>query len=169
MYQKDGKLPGSEGFMETQKSLLSGFLKVGLSFLLLWVGWAPGSACAQSPDVCGPAPAVKAALDQLPEQTPALTDWQFHEQRAAALQALLRQYPDDVFVQRAYINSMYGRSDRDKVMAEYKARYERNSDNRSRHTFTARLWWDANRRRPSSFSMRRLRKTRNSPGRIWSW
>jgi len=112
--------------METQKSLLSGFLKVGLCFLLLWVGWAPGSACAQSPDVCGPAPAVKAALDQLPEQTPALTDWQFHEQYASALQALLRQYPDDVFVQRAYINSMGSWDDRPKVIAEYRARYERN-------------------------------------------
>jgi hypothetical protein len=79
--------------------------------------------------VCSPAPAVKAALDQLPQQTPALTDWQFHEQSAAALQALLRQYPEDVFVQQAYISSMGGRSDKDKVIAEYKARYEQKPDN----------------------------------------
>jgi hypothetical protein len=76
--------------------------------------------------VCGPAPAVKAALDQLPEQTPALTDPQFHERYTAALQALLHQYPDDVFVQRAYINSMGSWDDRPKVIAEYRARYERN-------------------------------------------
>ena len=80
--------------METQKSSFIGFLKVWLCFPLLWVGWAPPNARAQSTEVCGPAPAVKAALDQLPQQTPALTDWQFHQQRAAALQALLRQYPD---------------------------------------------------------------------------
>jgi hypothetical protein len=79
--------------------------------------------------VCGPAPAVKAALDQLPQQTPALTDWQFHEQRAAAIQALLRQYPSDVFVQKAYIDSVGGRLDKDKVIAEYKARHEQNPDN----------------------------------------
>jgi hypothetical protein len=79
--------------------------------------------------VCGPASAVKAALDGLPRQTPALTDWQFHEQRAAAIQALLKQYPGDVFVQRAYVDSMYGRSDKDKVIAEYKARHEQDPDN----------------------------------------
>jgi hypothetical protein len=96
---------------------------------LLGVGWGLGNAWAQSADVCGPAPAVKAALDQLPEQTPALTDWQFHEQHAAALQALLRQYPEDVFVQRAYIDSMNSRSDKEKVIAEYKARHEQNTNN----------------------------------------
>jgi hypothetical protein len=115
--------------MGTQKSPFIGLLELWLCFSLLWVGWASGNAWAQSANVCGPAPAVKAALDQLPQQTPALTDWQFHEQYAAALQALLRQYPEDVFVQRAYINSMDSRSDKDKVIAEYKARYERNPDN----------------------------------------
>jgi hypothetical protein len=34
-----------------------------------------------------------------------------------------------VFVQKAYIGSMDGRSDKDKVIAEYKARYEQNPDN----------------------------------------
>jgi hypothetical protein len=125
--QKDGKLASSEGFMGTLRYSFRGLLKIGI-FLLLAVGWAPGSAWAQSADECGPAPAVKAALDELPQQTPALTDWQFHEQRAAALQALLRQYPEDVFVQRAYIRAMGRRSDRDKVIAEYKSRHERNPD-----------------------------------------
>jgi hypothetical protein len=80
-------------------------------------------------DICGPATAVKLALDGLPQQTPALTDWQFRKQRAAAIQALLRQYPGDVFVQKAYIDSMGGRSDKDKVIAEYKARHEQSPDN----------------------------------------
>ncbi len=114
--------------MGTQKSSFISLLKVWLCFSLLWVGLAPRNARAQSAAVCGPAPAVKAALDQLPQQTPALTDWQFHQQRAAALQALLRQYPDDVFIQKAYIGSMGDRSDQDKVIAEYKARHERNPE-----------------------------------------
>jgi len=115
--------------METQEGLFIRLLKVGLSLSLLCVGWVSGSAWAQSADACGPVPAVKAALDQLPEQTPAQTDWQFHEQHAAALQVLLRQYPEDGFVQRAYINSMNSRSDKDKVIAEYKARYEQAPNN----------------------------------------
>jgi hypothetical protein len=68
------------------------------------------------------------ALDGLPQQTPALTDWQFHEQRAAAIQALLRQYPGDVFVQKAYIGAMSSRSDKEKVIAEFKARHEQSPD-----------------------------------------
>jgi hypothetical protein len=95
----------------------------------LLLAFIPPGVWAESYDACGPAPAVKAALDQLPQQTPAQTDWQFHEQRAAALQALLRQYPEDVFVQRAYIDSMGSWSDKDKVSAEYQARYERNPNN----------------------------------------
>ena len=127
--QKYGKHASSEGFMETQKSSLGGLLQVGLFYLTLCMACAPGIAWAQSASVCGPALAVKAALDQLPEHSPALTDWQFHQQRVAALEALLHRYPDDVFVQRAYINSMYGASERDKVIAEYKALYEPNPDN----------------------------------------
>jgi hypothetical protein len=115
--------------MGTQKSPFIGPLKVGLCFLLLGLGCAPGNAWAQSSDVCGPAPAVKLALDLLPQQTPAQTDWQFHGQHAAALQALLHQYPEDVFVQRAYIGAMDSRSDKDKVIAEYKVRYERSPSN----------------------------------------
>ena len=115
--------------MAAQKSSFISLLRVGLCFSLLSVGLAPRNAWAQSAEVCGPAPAVKLALDGLPQQTPALTDWQFHEQYAAAIQALLRQYPGDVFVQKAYIGSMHGRSDKDKVIAEYKARHEQNPDN----------------------------------------
>jgi hypothetical protein len=115
--------------MEPQKPSLCSLLKIGLLVLTLRMACAPCNVWAQSASVCGPAPAVKAALDQLPEHTPALRDWQFHQQRVAALQALQLQYPGDVFVHRAYINSMYGTSEWDKVIAEYKAIYERNPDN----------------------------------------
>ena len=114
--------------MKTQEGSLIGRTGLSLCLLALVVGFTPRNGWAQSAAVCGPAPAVKLALDLLPEQTPALTDWQYHEQRAAAIQALLRQYPGDVFVQKAYINSMGGRSDKDKVIAEYKARHEQNPD-----------------------------------------
>jgi hypothetical protein len=106
--------------------------KIGLGLCCLVFLLTAGSrAYSQSgtENVCGPGPAVKLALDGLPRQTPALTDWQFHEQLAAAIQALLRQYPGDVFVQKAYIRSMNSRSDKDKVIAEYKARHEQNPDN----------------------------------------
>jgi hypothetical protein len=93
----------------------------------LLLGFIPAGAWAQTYDACGPAPAVKAALDQLPQQKPADTFWQYHEQRLAALQALLRQYPDDVFIQQAYIRSVNSASEMEKVIAEYKSRHERNS------------------------------------------
>src|SRR5208337_3771368 len=114
-------------FMEDKMSRKMGLGLCCLVFLLT----AGSRAYSQSrtDGLCGPAPAVKLALDGLPQQTPALTDWQFHGQYAAAIQALLRQYPEDVFVQRAHIGSMYSRSDKDKVIAEYKARHDQNPDN----------------------------------------
>ena len=100
---------------------------------MLWCGLAalllcfiPAGVWAETSDACGPAPAVKAALDQLPQQTPADTEWQFYERRLAALQALLGQYPDDVFVQQAYLR--WGRTvaRKDLLLSEYKSRHEQN-------------------------------------------
>jgi hypothetical protein len=110
--------------MAPRKASPLGRTGLWLCLLALVVGFTPHQGWGQSAAVCGPAPAVKLALDLLPEQTPALTDWQYHEQRVAAIQALLRQYPGDVFVEKAYVNSMGGRTDKDKVIAEYKARHE---------------------------------------------
>ena len=110
--------------MKTQKALPARRWVVPLCMLILLMGLAPRHAWAQSGAACGPAPDVKLAIDALPQQTPAQTDRQYHEQRAAAFQALLGQYPGDVFVEKAYINSMSGRSDRENVVAEYKARHE---------------------------------------------
>ena len=112
--------------MTSLKALPARRWVVSLCFLMLLMGLAPRYGWAQSGAVCGPAPDVKPAIDALLEQSPAQTDWQYHEQRAAAIQALLRQYPGDVFVEKAYINSMSGRSDKEKVIAEFKTRHEQN-------------------------------------------
>jgi predicted Zn-dependent protease len=95
-------------------------------FLALVLSLIPAVVWAETNDACGPAPAVKAALDQLPQKTPAETEWQFYGRRLAALQALLRQYPDDVFVQQAYLR--WGRTvaRKDELISEYKARHEQN-------------------------------------------
>jgi hypothetical protein len=98
-------------------------------FLVLLAGLLPRALGAQELTACDPAPAVKAALDQVPsQQTPQQTDWQFHDHRLAAIQKLLSQYPDDVFVERAYINAMGEPVDRDKVIDEYKARHQQSPD-----------------------------------------
>jgi hypothetical protein len=96
--------------------------------VLAWLlGFIPAGVWAQTYDVCRPAPAVKAALEQLPQNTPEQTTWQFLERRLAANEALLRQYPDDMFVQRECIHVMRS-IDKDKVIGEYKARHEQNPD-----------------------------------------
>ena len=75
-------------------------------------------AHAQTADSCLPPPAVKTALDALPSQAPADTDWDFHEKYLAALQTLLRQFPDDFFVHRRYVAFMisHAPSDSEKVI-----------------------------------------------------
>jgi hypothetical protein len=83
---------------------------------------------AQSAAQCDPAPAVQAALDALPVQSPAETDWQFHQKRLAALRTLLDHYPGDPFIQREYISFMNSPADKEKVIAEYKSRHEKNPD-----------------------------------------
>src|SRR5437667_1499738 len=77
---------------------------------------------AQAPDSCAPIPAVKAALDELPSYpTPNQTEPQFREQKMARIQALLRQYPGDVFIERTYINFQSWTPERDKVIEHYQA------------------------------------------------
>src|ERR1700676_2210878 len=91
---------------------------------------ASRQADAQAADSCLPPPAVKTALDALPSQTPADTDWDFHEKYLAALQTLLRQFPDDVFVLRRYVAFMSSHvpSDSDKVIGEYEAKQAQHPD-----------------------------------------
>ncbi len=94
--------------------------------LILLISCFPHQAHAQNPNACNPSPAVKAALDALPQQNVGETNWDYHERDLAALHDLLRQFPDDVFVQERYINSMYNRTDKPKVIEEYKAKLAAN-------------------------------------------
>jgi len=99
------------------------------SFLLGLLFVAPLGLRAQGLEACGPAPAVKAELDKIPtRQSPTQTDWQFHEQQLADIQALLKQYPDDLFVERFYISTMYSSEDKDQIIQEFRARYEKAPD-----------------------------------------
>lgn len=97
-------------------------------FLAVFLAMTPRLVRAQAGEVCAPSPPLKAALDALPSQTPADTDWGFHQKLLADIRALLQQYPGDVFVQRRYINAMYRQLDKDEVIAEYKARHEQNPE-----------------------------------------
>jgi hypothetical protein len=96
--------------------------------IALFLAVLPIRMPAQPTDWCTPSTAVKAALDQLPTQSPTETRWEFQQKRGAAIQELLTRFSGDLFVQKIYIRSMYRRADKDKVIAEYKARYE-NSPN----------------------------------------
>ncbi len=102
----------------------------------LWVIMAMLSlACApalraQSTDGCTPPPGVKGALDALPTYpTPAQTEKQFRAEKVAKVQALLRQYPDDLFVQEAYIGAQIDTPGWDELIAQFKARSAQNPDN----------------------------------------
>src|SRR5205085_6176931 len=95
-----------------------------IALILLILSHLPGQAAIQ----CDPAPQVKAALDALPEQTPAETNWEFHQKYQAAIRALRERYPGDPFVQREYISSINSRSDNDKVIGEYQSLHEKNPD-----------------------------------------
>jgi len=84
---------------------------------------------------CEPVPEIRRLLDALPDyrQDPAMTDWQVYLQRLAALKVLRDQYPNDVFIQRKYIESTTSLRGVDKVSLEekskadayFKARYDK--------------------------------------------
>jgi hypothetical protein len=68
--------------MRSNKSVLT---RVGVLVCV-----AAGCLRAQSYEACEPAPAIKAAIDKQPsDRLPAQTEWQFHEKKRTALQALL--------------------------------------------------------------------------------
>jgi len=102
-------------------------MRYGLLFGLLLAA-LPAQTPARAADWCSPSAAVKAALDQLPEQSATETRWEFQQKRRAAIQDLLTRFPGDLFVQKVYIRSMQRPADKDKVIAEYKARYQSNPD-----------------------------------------
>jgi AhpC/TSA family len=104
-------------------------LRVLLPAACLAVLVAP-SLPAQGNAICLASPQVRAALDKVPsDQTADQSEHQFLEARRSALEALMRQYPGDVFVERAYVRSMeYPESEHNKVIAEYKSLHEQKPD-----------------------------------------
>jgi len=105
----------------------------GLSSCLLaalLLGIIPAGDWAQTYDACGPAPEVKAALDQVPHYpSPLQTEWQYFEQQRSVLWPLLQQHPNDVFVLQTYSDSAgITKADRDKLVEEFKSRHEKNPD-----------------------------------------
>jgi hypothetical protein len=99
----------------------------------------PRGLFAQTITGCAASPSVQAALDALPQyrENPALTDWQVYQKRLALLEALLRRYPNSVFVQKEYIGSTTflrqvdptSLEEQRKVNTEYKERHEQNPEN----------------------------------------
>ena len=86
----------------------------------------PTQSQAQQWDACTPSPEVKAALDALPRPTPGQTEWGFHLKELEAIQGLRARYPNDVFVERRYIDHIQDRTERPKVIEEYKAKWTAN-------------------------------------------
>lgn len=72
---------------------------------------------------------MQAGLDALPKQAPADTDWGFREKNLAAVQALIRQHPRDLFVQRYYIWAMREPTERREVIDEYEEKVARSGGN----------------------------------------
>ena len=95
----------------------------------LFFAITPGSLRAQQADPCAPSPAVRAALEALPSQTPVETDWEYRQRYQAAVQSLLRQFPGDFFVLRRYGSSGRSESERVKIIEEYKAKLTQDPDN----------------------------------------
>jgi len=114
--------------MPIQRSSFATRMDLVACLVALALAFSSGSVQAQSLDVCGPTPAVNAALDQLPWQTAAQPYNQFHEQYVTALQVLMGQFPNDVFLERAYIRAMTTTGEKDQAIAEYKSRHEQNPD-----------------------------------------
>jgi AhpC/TSA family len=104
-------------------------LRVLLPAAWLAVSMAP-SLAAQRNAICSPSPQVRAALDKVPSRQRAdQSEYEFLEARRSAFDALMRQYPGDVFIERAYIRSMdYPEFEHSKVIADYKSLHEQKPD-----------------------------------------
>lgn len=101
----------------------------GCLWLAMFFALTPCSLRAQTTDVCVPSPAVRAALEALPTQTPAETGWEYRQRYQEAIQSLVRQFPDDFFVLRRYGSSGRDEAERTKIIEEYKAKLAQDPDN----------------------------------------
>lgn len=97
---------------------------MGFRFLLFaCLGAFAPLVCAQ---ICGPSPDVQSALDQVPSyQRADQSKYDFVQARRTAIRALMRRYPGNVFIQRAYIGAM---PDRLKIIAEYQVLHNQRPD-----------------------------------------
>jgi hypothetical protein len=66
-------------------------------------------------------------MGELPVRSITETGWEFRQKRLASLQTLRARFPDDMFVQRDYIN-LVRQTELQQVTQEYRALYERNPD-----------------------------------------
>src|SRR5438093_1348250 len=93
------------------------------------VGLAPDGARAGDLETCAPSPEVKSALDQLP---PYYTGYQsyahYSEQKLGSLRALRHRFPGNLFVERAYIESLKWTPSWDGLIEEYKTLHEQHPD-----------------------------------------
>jgi hypothetical protein len=104
----------------------------------LLLGFIPAGVWAQTYCACGPAPAIRAALDQVPHYpSPSQTTWQYFDLQLSVLRPLVQQYPDDVSALQTYIDAlgsavhfhMVGaEAEQDKLVEEFKSRHEKNPD-----------------------------------------
>jgi hypothetical protein len=105
------------------KRSCSGFLLV--PFLL---AIPPGGTVqAQTKDWCSASPEIQSALDNLPIRTIQETTWEYQQRRQHALEELLRRYPDEMFVRRAFNGAQTG-AEKDKLVADYKSQHEKHPD-----------------------------------------
>jgi len=87
---------------------------------------SPNATFSEQWDACTPSPDVKAALDALPEQTRAQTEWDVLQKQLAAIEQLRRQFPGNVFVERRYMFIMLGKTEREKIIEESEAKFKAN-------------------------------------------
>lgn len=117
--------------MTSSSSSLHGFKWRHLSLAASVLALIAPCVWAQKAPVCAASPEVEAALEQIPAIQPAdESQYQWLVARRTALQNLLRQYPGDVFIERAYIDSMqWYHADALKAAAAYKARHDHEPGN----------------------------------------
>ncbi len=90
--------------------------------LVLLLAASPGIVQAQ----CTPSPAVQTALNDLPLATRVMrSTWQKYEEDLRALRA---RFPQDLFVQRKFIQGSRRKFGNDRVLPEYKALHDQHPD-----------------------------------------
>ena len=91
--------------------------------------FAPAGARAADFEACAPSAEVKAALDGIPSYNYGDQPYsQYSERKIASLRALRSRFPGNLFVERAYVESLGRTASRDGLIEEYKALHDRQPD-----------------------------------------